>query len=454
MSNLTAISPLDGRYYEEVKDLSPIFSEWALMKYRLKIEVEYLIALSNEPKVAEVREFTAEERARLRSICEKFGEAEALKVKKLEKTAKHDVKSIEYYLKERVGGIKSLKGYSEFVHFALTSEDVNNLSYSLMLKEGLMAYVKVLKTLLAKLKALAHKNKKVAMLSLTHGQPATPTTLGKELAVFYSRLDRQLADLRFLKLFGKFSGTVGNWNAHLIAYPKIDWTAFSRKFVESLGLEFNPLTTQIEPHDCLAQAYHNLVRLNNIVKDLNQDLWLYVSRGIFKQKKVNGEVGSSTMPHKINPIYFENSEGNLGLANAVLEHLASKLTVSRLQRDLSDSTVLRNQGVGLGYSILAIKSTLNGLSRLEVDKQKVSGELKNHWELLAEPIQVVLRKEGYSKPYEALKSLTRGQTITKTDLHKFIKSLKIGKIAKDQLLKLTPENYLGLAGKLVDKYLK
>ncbi len=451
MSNLTSISPLDGRYYNEVKELNSIFSESALMKYRLKVEVEYLIALSNESKIPEVREFTDEERVLLRTIYEKFDIKEAEKVKKIEKTTNHDVKSVEYYLKEKIKKIKRLEDYQEFIHFGLTSEDINNLAYTLMLKDGLATYKKSLNKLLKELRSTAVKHRRTPLLALTHGQPASPTTIGKELAVFYKRINDQINQL---PLKGKFSGAVGNWSAHLVAYPKVDWLGFSKNFIESFGLEFNPLTTQIEPHDGSAEAYHHLIRVNNIIKDLDQDIWLYISRGIFKQKKVKGEVGSSTMPHKVNPIYFENSEGNLGLSNSILNHLAEKLAVSRMQRDLSDSTVLRNQGVAIGYSLLALKSTLKGLSRLEVNKQKVAEELSDQWQLLAEPIQVVLRKEGYPKPYEALKKLTRGKTINKIELHKFIRSLKISKQAKDQLLKLTPENYIGLASKLVDKYIK
>ena len=451
MSQLLSISPLDGRYQNEIKEFSNIFSESALMKYRLKVEVEYLIALSNEPKIKEVPEFSDEDRVNLRLIYEKFDLKEAEKVKKIEKTTNHDVKSIEYYLKEQVSKIKEFKDYQEFIHFALTSEDINNLAFSLMLKDGLAIYKKSLNKLISELKAIAVKYASTSLLSLTHGQPATPTTVGKEMAVFYKRLSNQITQI---PLRAKLSGAVGNWNAQQVAYPKLDWLKFSQSFIESFGLEFNPFTTQIEPHDSVAEVYHHLVRVNNIIKDLNQDLWLYISRGVFKQKKVQGEVGSSTMPHKINPWKFENSDGNLGLANAILLQMANQLPISKLQRDLSDSTTLRNQGVGIGYSLLALKSTLNGISRLEVDKNKTTEELNNHWEILAEPIQVVLRKVGYDKPYEKLKQLTRGEKITKVKLQQFIKSLKISKEEKDQLLKLTPEKYIGLASKLVNKYIK
>jgi adenylosuccinate lyase len=449
-NSLNAISPLDGRYFNKVKELSPIFSESALIKYRLKVEVEYLLALSLEPKISEVGKIADVDCVFLRSLYLKFNEIEAAKVKKIEQTTNHDVKAVEYYLKEKISKIKGLN--SEFVHFALTSEDVNNLAYSLMLTDGLAVYQKQLSGLIKELIALAFKYKSLPLLSLTHGQPASTTTLGKELAVFGYRL-KGLQTFKH-KLSGKFSGAVGNWSAHYAAYPKVDWLSFSQKFVESLGLVFNPLTTQIESHDFLAGIYHKLIRLNNIVKNLDQDIWLYISRDIFKLKTIKGEVGSSTMPHKINPIDFENSEGNLGIANAILEHLAGKLPVSRLQRDLTDSTVLRNQGVALGYGLLALTMALKGLEKLEVNKEKAAEELNNHWELLAEPIQVVLRKIGYPKPYEALKQLTRGQKITKSVVQKFIRSLKIAKADKDVLLKLTPENYTGLASKLVDKYLK
>jgi len=451
--SLSAISPLDGRYFNKVKELSPIFSESALIKYRLRVEIEYLIALAGEAKIKELKEFSPEEKNQLREIYQKFDLPEAEKIKKIEAVTNHDVKAVEYYLKEKIGKNRKLLPALEFVHFGLTSYDVNNLAYSLMLRDGAAIYQKELKTLLLSLKDLAKRFKNISLLSLTHGQPASSTTLGKELAIFYWRLNSELANLHQLKLKGKFSGAVGNWNAHCLTYPKVDWTAFSQKFVEGLGLEFNPLTTQIEPYDSAASVYHNLIRINTILKDLSQDLWLYVSRDIFKLKKIKGEVGSSTMPHKVNPIDFENSEGNLGLANALLNHLAEKLPVSRLQRDLSDSTVIRNQGAALGYGLLALKSLIKGLLKLEVNRQIIETELNNHWEVLAEAIQVVLRKAGYPKPYEKLKQLTRGEKVTKAGLQKFIRSLKIDKTEKATLLKLTPEKYIGLAVKLVDKYL-
>lgn len=451
--SLTTISPLDGRYQDKVKELTPIFSEWGLFHYRLLVEVEYLITLSQTKAIKEVGQFSDKEVVKLRRLYKDFSAQEAIKIKKIEKITNHDVKAVEYYLKNKLKNILAVESL-EFVHFALTSEDINNIAYSLMLKDGLEVYTKSLKRLLGELKILATKNKSIPLLALTHGQPASPTTLGKELAVFYFRLSPQLAELESSKLSAKLSGATGNWNAQLTAYPGVDWLSFSQAFIKGLGLVFNPLTTQIEPHDSAARIYHNLVRINSILINLNQDIWFYISRGVFKQKKIKGEIGSSTMPHKVNPIDFENSEGNLGLASSILNFLASKLPVSRLQRDLTDSTILRNQGVALGYSLLAIKSTTKGLKKLAVDKMKIKSELNQHWEVLAEPIQTVLRKVGYDKPYEKLKQLTRGQRLDKQKLQKFIRRLKIEKEEKDKLLKLTPEKYIGLASKLVDKYLK
>ncbi len=451
--SLTAISPLDGRYLGKVKELLPIFSEKALFQYRLQVEIEYLIALTQEKKIKEIRILEDKEIKKLRLLYESFSEADAAKIKKIEKITNHDVKAVEYYIKDKFKGT-SLADLTEFIHFALTSEDVNNIAYSLMLIDGLWVYKRNLKKLLSELKLFSLKNKNIPLLALTHGQPASPTTIGKELAVFYLRLHSELINLDSIELKGKFSGASGNWNAQRIAYPNIDWLEFSKNYLKALGLEFNSLTTQIEPHDSAANIYHSLIRINSIIKDLDQDIWLYISRGVFKQKQIKGEIGSSTMPHKVNPIDFENSEGNLGLANSILEFLAKKLPISRLQRDLSDSTVLRNQGVAIGYALLAVKSTLKGLAKLEINKKYCSEELDGHWEILAEPVQIILRKVGYEKPYEKLKELTRGENISKADLHKFIRGLDISKSEKDRLLKLTPEKYIGLASKLVDKYIK
>ncbi|MFQ5796193.1 MAG: adenylosuccinate lyase [Candidatus Bipolaricaulia bacterium] len=450
---LTAISPLDGRYQGEVKELEPIFSESALMRYRIKVEVEYLIALSQEKQIDEIKKLTRSETEWLRNLCRKFSETDARRIKAIEKTTNHDVKSVEYFIKEKMRE-SPLQGIEEFVHFALTSEDVNNIAYSLMLQEGVAVYKKHVLKLLSKLKSFAVTYKSIPLLAMTHGQPATPTTVGKELAVFYFRIQQQLNRLETIRLSGKLSGASGNWNAHYVAYPKVDWFAFSRRFIESFGLEFHPLTTQIEPHDRLAAVYHAISRINSTIKDLDQDCWFYISRGIFKQKKIMGEVGSSTMPHKVNPIDFENSEGNIGLANSILCHLAEKLPISRLQRDLSDSTVLRNQGVALGYSLLAVKSTLRGLSKLEVNRQRAEQELEDHWEVLAEPIQTVLRKIGCEDSYEELKRLTRGQKVTKTQIQEFIRNLDIPKQEEDKLLRLSPKRYIGLASRLVDQYVK
>lgn len=438
---LTSLSPLDGRYEAQTKELAPYFSEMALMKYRLMIEIEYLITLGAEREIKEVPRFSKKEQKKLRTIYKRFFLADAERVKEIENTTNHDVKAIEYFIKE--------KFQSEFIHFALTSEDVNNLAYSLMLKEGLEKTIyPAMEKILKLLKKLTRENARLPLLSLTHGQPATPTTLGKEMAVFYKRLSRGLNHLKFIKLDGKLNGAAGNYAAASIAYPKVDWIKFSQKFTRALGLVPNLLTTQIEPHDSAAMVYDALARLNNITKDLDQDMWFYISRGIFKLRKKAGEVGSSTMPHKVNPINFENSEGNLGVANALLRFMSDKLPVSRLQRDLTDSTVIRNQGSALGYSLLAYKNTIKGLEKLEVNTKVVQAELDNHWEVLAEAIQTILRKTGYEKPYEKLKELTRGEKVDKKIMRQFILSLEIPKEEKDKLLKLTPAKYAGLSQKL------
>jgi adenylosuccinate lyase len=450
-SPLHALSPLDGRYKDQVKDLRSIFSEAGLMKYRLLVEIEYLIVLGDEVGIEEVIKFSDKDKEKLRQVYEKFDLKDAQEVKKIEKITDHDVKSIEYFIKQKLAK-SDFKETLEFVHFALTSEDVNNLSYSLMWQAGLQAYYKSLKKLLKELKQQAIDNKRLALLSLTHGQPATPTTLGKELAVFYWRLKQALTELEEMGLQAKFSGASGGWNAQVVAYPKLDWLKFSQSFIEHLGLGFNPLTTQIEPHDTLASSFDALNRINVVLVDLCQDMWLYISRGIFKQQAI-GTVGSSTMPHKVNPIKFENAESNASLASTILNHLSEHLPISRMQRDLRDSTLIRNQGIALGYSLQAVKYTLVGLSKVAPDKLQLKQELDEHWEVLAEPIQVVLRKVGYTQPYEALKKLTRGKVVDKERVQKFVKALDIPKTEKIKLLKLTPHNYVGLASKLVDKYL-
>ena len=447
MSNrLNAISPLDGRYGNAVKNLSAFFSESALMRYRLKVEVEYLISIGNEKGIHELGPFSITEQARLRKIYKNFNSACAEKVKRIEAITNHDVKAIEYYLRDKVK-----KTLHPWVHFALTSEDVNNLSYSLMWQDGLQrAYLSTLQLVNKELKKLARKYKKSSMLALTHGQPATPTTLGKELAVFCARTDRQIHQIKSQKLLGKFGGATGTWSAHMAAYPKTNWTAFASKFIKSFGLDPNLITTQIEPHDTAAESYHQIVRVNLILTDLCRDIWVYISRGILGQKKVAGEVGSSTMPHKINPIQFENAEGNMGLSSSLLTHLAAKLTISRMQRDLSDSTTLRNQGVALGYSYLALRNISKGLGRITINKVQMANELDNHWEVLAEAVQTILRKSGKQDAYEQLKDLTRGQSINEESLAKFVLGLKIPDDDKQTLLSLTPESYIGIAPKLVE----
>ncbi|MFA6027735.1 MAG: adenylosuccinate lyase [Patescibacteria group bacterium] len=440
LNTLTSISPLDGRYRKNLEELAAYYSEMALMKYRVKIEVLYLLALSKEKGIKELK-LSSSDKNKLAKIYENFTEADAKKIKEIEKTTNHDVKAVEYFIKSKVN--------SEFVHFALTSEDINNLAYSLMLKDGINnVLLPTIIKLQKKLKELATKYRSVSLLALTHGQPATPTTIGKELAVFASRLNRQIKNLKTIKLQGKFSGATGNWAAHTVACPNVNWLNFSRKFVTSLGLEPNFLTTQIENHDSLAETYDAVRRINNIVRDLDQDMWLYISRGIFKQQNKKGEIGSSAMPHKINPIFFENSEGNAGMANAILSFLSDKLPVSRMQRDLTDSTVLRNQGSAVSYSILAYKNTLKALDRVEVDKETCATELNKHWEVLAEAIQTVLRKYQVEAPYEKLKELTRGQEITKESMSLFIDSLDLPKSEKQKLQKLSPALYTGLSAHL------
>lgn len=442
---LLAISPIDGRYQSEVQGLSPYFSEAALMRYRIQVEVDYLIALSQTVTLQEVRRFTAAELKTLRGLVDNFNLQSATQIKTIEADTKHDVKAIEYYIKQKLQHT-SLRKQLEFVHFGLTSEDINNLAYSLMVRDSIQAiYLPKLKELIAELKQRARRYAGLPMLSLTHGQPATPTTVGKELKVHTLRLQRQYERLKAIKLLGKFGGATGNWAALSVAYPQVKWMQFSKRFVQSLGLEFNPATTQIETHDRLAETYQAMSTVNAIVKDLDQDMWMYISRGLFAQRNVAGEVGSSAMPHKINPIYFENSEGNVGLANALLNHLAEKLPVSRMQRDLTDSTVLRNQGVAVAHSYLALVNTLKALSRVEPNKEALATELNNHWEVLAEPIQTVMRKLGKPTPYEQLKRLTRGQQLDKTTLHIFIDQLDLPDAEKQKLKKLTPANYIGLS---------
>ena len=445
-NQLGALSPLDGRYSNSVKELNGFFSEAAIMRYRIYVEVEYLIALSFEKKIEEFPALTKEQIEDLRKIYRSFDMESAKHIKEVESETNHDVKAVEYYIQQ-----KTEKSFHPWIHFALTSEDVNNLSYSLMWQHGLkQVYIPQLKSVHNELKRLAKRFKKAPMLSMTHGQPATPTTFGKELAVFCSRLNDKIQLLKNQKLSGKLSGATGTWSAHLSAYPKVNWPRFSSRFIKSIGLKPNLITTQIEPHDSLIESYQCVHHINSIMKDLCTDMWLYISRGILGQKKVAGEVGSSTMPHKINPIQFENAEGNIGISNAMFSYLAEKLPISRMQRDLTDSTTLRNQGSALGYSFLALKNVLKGLSRITIHKHKMSAELDNHWEVVSEAIQTILRKHGQSKAYEQLKEFTRGEAINRKILADYILELDIPKEDKDMLLSLTPQTYTGAASKIFD----
>ncbi|MBN2087181.1 adenylosuccinate lyase [Candidatus Peregrinibacteria bacterium] len=445
---ITALSPLDGRYSSKVEELIPYFSEYALIKHRLIVEISWLLMLSAEPGIEELPPFSDKEMKVLENMILKFDEKEAERVKAIEKTTNHDVKAVEYYIAEKFEKA-GMKKYIEFIHFACTSEDINNLAIALMIQgAGNNALLPVMKELVKTLSGLSVKWKKVAMLSLTHGQPATPTTVGKELLIFAKRLERQMKALIKQETLGKINGASGNFNAHVSAYPKVDWLKLSKKFVQNLGLVWNAYTPQIEPHDFQSEIYDTMARFNTILIDMDRDIWTYISRGVFKQKVVKGEVGSSTMPHKVNPIDFENSEGNLGLANSLLRHMSEKLPISRMQRDLTDSTVQRNIGIAFGYSILAYKSTLKGLLKLELNTKVIQEELDNNWALLAEPIQTVMRKNGVPNAYEKLKELTRGKEINKESVREFIKTLKINDEDKENLLKLTPAKYIGLADKI------
>ena len=448
---LNTISPLDGRYTKDAQKLSDYFSESALIKYRLLVEIEYLIMLGDEKQVLELEPLSISDRSKLRRIYKSFGDDEAKRVKAIETATNHDVKAVEYYIRERLDKMNK-KRLFPWVHFAITSEDINNLSYSLMWQNAVLdVYIPDLDSLIKKLKNTSKTYSTTPMLAMTHGQSATPTTFGKELAVFTKRLARQLRQLKSHKLLGKFGGATGTWAAHNVAYPKIDWSGFSRKFIQRMGLEPNLVTTQIEPHDSIVESYHILIRINTILIDLCRDLWSYISRGIIQQKKIPGEVGSSAMPHKINPIHFENAEGNLGVANALLNHLSNKLPISRMQRDLTDSTVLRNQGVAMGHGFIAIQNILRGFRRITINKNSMARELDDHWEVLAEAVQTILRKTGSPDAYEQLKQLTRGVRITEDALREFVTHLRIPKKDKDLLNQLTPANYIGLAPKLVDQ---
>jgi adenylosuccinate lyase len=447
-----AISPLDGRYAAKIDPLREIFSEYGLIERRLYVEVRWLQKLSSTPGIVEVESFDQAATDHLQAIIDAFDLDAAQAIKAIERTTNHDVKAIEYFLKDSLQTNAALAQASEFVHFACTSEDINNLSHALMLRDGIPVIAHEMRAIITAIDALATQYSDLSMLSRTHGQTASPTTLGKEMANVSARLRRQLAGVESITPLGKFNGAVGNFNAHLSAYPDINWPQLSQEFVESLGLEWNPMTTQIEPHDYMAELFQAISRFNTILIDFDRDIWSYISLGYFKQRTIEGEIGSSTMPHKVNPIDFENSEGNLGLANAILAHLSEKLPMSRWQRDLTDSTVLRNMGVGFGYSLLAYTATLKGISKLEVNPSRLAEDLDNSWEVLAEPIQTVMRRYGIPEPYEKLKTLTRGQAITRETLHAFITTLELPKETKTQLLALTPANYVGLAKQLTETW--
>jgi len=446
--SLTAISPLDGRYSKQTGELKEHFSEFALMKQRVIVEIEWLLAMSANPALAEIRSLTSEEALLVRQIPATFDIAAAERVKEIERTTNHDVKAIEYFIKERLAGT-SLEDIPEWVHFGCTSEDINNLAHALMLKGGIQtSWLPRAILLVDDVAHLAEQWANVPMLAHTHGQPASPTTVGKELAVFVHRWDRQIKQVKAIEYLGKFNGAVGCFNADIIAYPDANWQEIAKNFVTSLGLKYNPLTTQIESHDYIAEAFHALIRFNGILLDFVRDVWSYIGMGYFKQRVVAGEVGSSTMPHKVNPIDFENAEANIGIANSLLEHLASKLQVSRLQRDLTDSSALRNVGVGVAHSVIALKSTSRGLKKLSLDEAKLNAELDANWAVLAEAVQTVMRKHGMANAYERLKDHTRGEPVTAKSMRSLIESLDLPTAERDRLLALTPATYIGLAPQL------
>ncbi len=452
LNALTALSPIDGRYQDKASALRPIFSEFGLLKFRVTVEVRWLQKLASHAQINEVSALSKEANDYLNHIVENFSLEDAERIKTIERTTNHDVKAVEYFLKEKSETLPELAQISEFIHFACTSEDINNTSHALMLKTAreevlLPEWKKVIDAVVE----LANRYKDIPLLSRTHGQPASPTTIGKEMANVAYRLKRQYNQLENLEILAKINGAVGNYNAHLSAYPEINWHTFSQEFVESLGVTWNPYTTQIEPHDYIAEYFDCVARFNTIVIDFDRDMWGYIALNHFKQRTVAGEIGSSTMPHKVNPIDFENSEGNLGLANAVMSHLGQKLPISRWQRDLTDSTVLRNLGVGLGYALIAYASTLKGISKLEVNEQHLRDELDQNWEVLAEPIQTVMRRYGIEKPYEKLKELTRGKRVDGEAMRQFIDGLALPQAEKDRLKQMTPASYIGYAVELVEK---
>ena len=451
LSALTALSPIDGRYGDKTTELRTIFSEYGLLKYRVQVEVRWLQMLASQADIAEVPALSQLAITHLNQIVEQFNLQDAQRIKEIEKTTNHDVKAVEYFLKEKVMTNEELHAINEFIHFACTSEDINNLSYALMLKTAReTVLIPYWKKLIDSITAQAKAYRDLPLLSRTHGQPATPSTIGKEFANVAYRLQRQLKQLESVDILGKINGATGNYNAHMVAYPQVNWHQLSESFVNSLGLKWNPYTTQIEPHDYIAEFFDCVARFNTILIDFDRDVWGYISLNHFKQKTVAGEIGSSTMPHKVNPIDFENSEGNLGIANAIMSHLGSKLPISRWQRDLTDSTVLRNLGVGIGYAIIAYQSTLKGLNKLEVNHEFLLEELNRNWEVLAEPIQTVMRRYGIEKPYEKLKELTRGKRVDAQGMQQFIESLDIPEAEKARLKQLTPANYIGYAVNFVD----
>lgn len=452
LSALTALSPIDGRYGDKTTELRTIFSEYGLLKYRVQVEVRWLQKLASQADILEVPALSELATKHLNQIVENFDEQDALRIKTIEKTTNHDVKAVEYFLKEKVNSNEELQAINEFIHFACTSEDINNLSYALMLKTARdTVIVPYWNKLIDIITAQAKAYRDLPLLSRTHGQPATPSTIGKEFANVAYRLKRQLKQLQSIEILGKINGATGNYNAHMVAYPQINWHKFSEEFVTSLGLQWNPYTTQIEPHDYIAEYFDCVARFNTIMIDFDRDVWGYIALNHFKQKTIAGEIGSSTMPHKVNPIDFENSEGNLGIANAIMSHLGSKLPISRWQRDLTDSTVLRNLGVGIGYAIIAYQSTLKGLNKLEVNQEYLLEELNRNWEVLAEPIQTVMRRYGIEKPYEKLKELTRGKRVDAQGMQQFIDSLALPEHEKARLKQLTPANYIGYALSFVDE---
>ena len=452
LSALTAVSPIDGRYGDKCTDLRPIFSEYGLLRFRVEVEVRWLQQLAAHSGIPEVPAFSAAANALLDSIVSDFNEADATRIKTIEKTTNHDVKAVEYFLKEKVAVSEELNAVTEFIHFACTSEDINNNSHGLMLKAAREDVIApYCEKLITAMKDLAHKYRAVPMLSRTHGQPASPTTLGKEMANVAYRLERQYKQIMAVEFLGKINGAVGNYNAHISAYPEVDWHAFAEQFVTGLGLTWNPYTTQIEPHDYIAELFDAIARFNTILIDFDRDIWGYICLGHFKQRTIAGEIGSSTMPHKVNPIDFENSEGNLGLANALFGHLAAKLPISRWQRDLTDSTVLRNLGVAVGYSLIAYQAALKGISKLEANEANMAADLDSNWEVLAEPIQTVMRRYGIEKPYEKLKELTRGRRVDAAGMREFIDTLALPDDVKAELKKMTPANYIGRAVALVDE---